>query len=62
VTDPRTADERYRVNPNDYSEDPSYGYHSLSWHAARAVVDERKEARKSSRDRARARGLSVRAA
>ena len=62
MADTRTADERYLVNPNDYSDSPGYMYHSLSWHAAHIVVDERKAARNAARDNARARGLSVKAA
>ena len=62
MSDTRTADERYLVDPYDYSDDPGYGYHSLGWHAARIADDERALARKAARDNARARGLSVREA
>lgn len=62
MADTRTSDERYRVDPFDYSEDPGYGYHSLGWHAARIADDEKKLARKAARDNARARGRSVREA
>lgn len=41
------------INPNDFSDDPDYAYHSLSWHAARAAWDTRQERRaeKAARDR-----------
>lgn len=34
MTDTRTADERYAVNPNDFRDDPHYRYRPLSAHAA----------------------------
>lgn len=59
--DPRTADEKYAVNPNNFSNDPDYAYHSLSWHAARVTFTERREqqsAAKIERDAARRRSLA----
>lgn len=44
MADTRTADERYPVNPNDYTDDTDYAYRPLAEHARRIVADESRAA------------------